>query len=50
VNTPSSPLRTSSDTFQRIQRQIVAAARWLLELHDDISDLKAAVNRRSIKS
>jgi methionine salvage enolase-phosphatase E1 len=50
VNTPSSPVRTSPDTFQRIQRQIAAAARWMLELHDDISDLKAAVNRRSTQS
>jgi hypothetical protein len=50
VNTPSSPVRTSSDTLQQIQRKIAAAARWMLELRDDISDVKAAVERRSTQS
>ncbi|QGZ65099.1 hypothetical protein [Paraburkholderia acidisoli] len=47
MNTPSSPVRTSSDSFQRIQRQLASAARWMLELHDDVSDLKAAVEQRT---
>lgn len=46
MNTPSSNSRPSFPLFSQIHWQIAAAARWLLELHDDVSDLKADVNRR----
>jgi len=46
MNTPSSTVRPSSRLFQQIQSRVVAAAKWLVSLHDEICDLQAEVNRR----
>jgi len=46
MNTPSSAARPSLRIVQQIHSRIAAAAQWLVELHDDVSDLRVNVHQR----
>lgn len=47
MNTPSSTARPSLGIVQQIQLRAAAALKWLVALHDEISDLRAEVKRRA---